>query len=65
MGNIGTFMVVVDWLLISGMTNRAEKLILLILIIIPERCVLILFGGRLGVDNGGRQDAVPTVLIPL
>jgi hypothetical protein len=32
MGNISTVMVVVYWLLISGMTNSAEKMILILLI---------------------------------
>jgi hypothetical protein len=53
MGVIGASMVVVDWLLISRMTNCTEKLQLILLIIFLNGVCQFYSGG--GTDNGGWQ----------
>jgi hypothetical protein len=45
---IGAGMVVVDWLFISGMIDRADKIAFYCSYFIPERCVSILFKVRCG-----------------
>ncbi len=52
MGVISASMVVVYWLLISGTTNRAEKLQLILLIIFLNGVCWFYLGG--GTDDGGR-----------
>jgi hypothetical protein len=56
-------MLVVDWLLISRMTDCAEKLQLILFIIFLNGLCRFYLGG--GVDNGGRRSARPTVSVPL